>query len=175
MILQTKRLLLRPLTNGDINDFYEIFSGDKVDAFVKKMSYEQVKTYFEKRKQYSPNPYSFGVVLKSNNKIIGTVGIKEKTAHIGELSYVFNEKYWGNGYASESVNEILKNAFLNWSFVKIKADCQFDNLNSKKILNKFGFGFVYSNNDRKSHKTNKNVQFDFYELSFCDYQNKPYV
>ena len=36
MILQTKRLLLRPLTNGDINDFYEIFSGDKVDAFVKK-------------------------------------------------------------------------------------------------------------------------------------------
>ncbi len=169
MILETKRLLLRPITDCDIDDFYEIFSGDKVDVFVKKMSYEQVKTYFEKRKQHSPNPYSFGVVLKSNNKMIGTVCIKEKTAHIGELSYVFNEKYWGNGYASESVKEILDNAFLKWQFIKIKADCQFDNLSSKKILNKFGFKFIYSNNERMSHKTNKNVQFDFYELCACDY------
>ncbi len=172
MILQTKRLLLRPLTNGDINDFYEIFSGDKVDAFVKKMSYEQVKTYFEKRKQYSPNPFSFAVVLKNNNKMIGTVGIKEKITNIGELSYVFNQKYWNKGYASESVKEILDNAFLNWNFLKIKADCQFDNFSSKRILNKFGFKYICSNNNRISHITNQNVQFDFYELCAHDYQCK---
>lgn len=169
-MLETKNLLLRKMKDNDINDFYDIFSSDEVGKFVNKMSYEQVERYFEKRRFKPINPFSFVVVLKENNKVIGTIGIKEKEANIGEISYVFNSSYWGKGYCSECVKLLLDRSFNEWGFNEIKADCREDNIASKRIFDKFGFKFIGRivgvNID---NNTGKFIDFDCYSISKDEY------
>ena len=164
-MLETINLFLREMKDYDINDFYDIFSSDEVGKFVNKMTYEQVERYFEKRKSKPVNPYSFAVVLKENNKMIGTIGIKEKEPNIGELSYVFNVNYWGKGYCSECVKLLLNKAFNEWGFYKIKADCREDNLASKKIFKKFGFKFIEKISDKFiDNNSGECINFEYYSI-----------
>ena len=170
-MLETKNLILRSMLDEDKNDFYEIFSSDEVGAFVNKMTMEQVERYFEKRKSKPINPYSFVAVLKDCNKVIGTVGIKEKEQGIGTLSYVFNVNYWGKGYCSECVNLLLSKAFNEWGFKKINADCRFDNLASKKIFSKFGFKFDKTiKGEHKDNNSNEYIDFYYYSIGVEDYK-----
>lgn len=164
-MIETKNIILREMTDDDINDFYDIFSNEEVGKFVNKMSYDQVKRYFEKRKNKPLNPYSFAAVLKENNKMIGTIGIKEKEPNVGVLSYVFNFNYWGKGYCSECVKLLLDNAFNEWGFKKMKADCREDNIASKKIFHKFGFKFYERvSGTFKDNNSEEYISFDLYEL-----------
>lgn len=57
MILESERLILRPMVETDLEDFYEIFSTNEVGRFANKMSHESVEKYFEKKKQAKPNPF----------------------------------------------------------------------------------------------------------------------
>ena len=102
--------------------------------------------------------------------MIGTIEIKEKQPKIGTVSYVFNDKFWGNGYCSESLDFLIMNAFKNWDFEKLLADCQEDNISSKKVLTKCGFKFSHTVKEQQiSHYTNKLVGFDYFELTKKDY------
>ena len=47
MILESERLILRPMVETDLEDFYDIFSTEEVGRFVNKMSHEAVERYFE--------------------------------------------------------------------------------------------------------------------------------
>lgn len=134
MILETERLILRPMVETDLEDFYDIFSSDEVGRFVNKMSHEAVERYFEKKKVSEPNPFSFAVVLKESGKMIGTCGIKyNKDNNFGEISYVFNAKYWNNGYCTEACKQVMKYGFES-GMHRIEADCFEDNYASDKIL-----------------------------------------
>lgn len=135
MILESERLILRPMVETDLQDFYEIFSSDEVGRFVNKMSYDAVEKYFAKKKKSEPNPFSFAVVLKENEKMIGTCGIKHnKENNFGELSYVFNANYWSKGYCTEACKMVVKYAFEVGNLHRIEADCFADNYASDKIL-----------------------------------------
>lgn len=137
MILESERLILRPMVETDLEDFYEIFSTDEVGRFVNKMSHEAVEKYFEKKKRSEPNPFSFAVVLKENEKMIGTCGIKHnKENNLGEISYVFNVNYWNKGYCTEACKQVIKYAFEVGNMHRIEADCFEDNYASDKILRK---------------------------------------
>ena len=162
-MIETDRLVLRGMSDEDKYDFYDIFSSDAVGSFVNKMDLDQVESYFEKRKSKPANPYSFVAVLKDGNKMIGTIGIKEKEPNIGVLSYVFNYSYWGKGYCSECVKVLLDKAFNEWGFIQIKADCREDNFASKKIFSKFGFQYEKTMKEEfKDSVSGKFINFDFY-------------
>ena len=134
--METERLIFRPMVDTDKYDFHEIFSCAGVGAFIKPMTIDQVEKYFEKRKLKPLNPFSFAVVLKENSKMIGTIGLKTKDPKVGVLSYVFNDKYWNQGYCSESIKFILDHA-KDWGFDKIIADCEITNEKSQHLLEKF--------------------------------------
>lgn len=46
--IETKNLIIRPMARVDIDDFYEIFSDQKVGQFIPMMTKTQVGAYFEK-------------------------------------------------------------------------------------------------------------------------------
>lgn len=134
-MLETQKLILREMTQDDLEDFYEIFSTEEVGRFINRMSHADVERYFEKKKQKPKNPHSFAVVLKENNKMIGTCGIKlNEQTNVGTLSYVFNPKYWNNGYCTEACKAILKYGFEVAKMQRIEADCFEDNYGSIHIL-----------------------------------------
>ncbi len=134
-MIETNRLILRPMTQDDLEDFYDIFKSEQVGRFVHRMSHEAAERYFEKKKKSEPNPYSFAVVLKENNKMIGTCGVKlNKDNNCGELSYVFNADYWNKGYCTEACKAVVKYCFIEGGMHRIEADCFEDNYASTKIL-----------------------------------------
>ncbi len=58
---------------------------------------------------------------------------------IGEIGYVIGEKHQNRGYASEAVNCILAEYFINQGVYLIEAKCNASNHASLKLLQKSGF------------------------------------
>ena len=62
------------------------------------------------------------VVLKASNKLIGNVYLGKRNFNSLELGYVFNKQYWGQGYAKESCDAVIKKAFSE-GIHRIYAEC----------------------------------------------------
>ena len=67
--------------------------------------------------------YYWGIFLKSNNEIIGTVYLLTEcnASKVGTISYCLGYDYWGNGYICESVNAVIDFAFNKIGFNCIEA------------------------------------------------------
>ena len=90
------------------------------------------------------------VELKENHKMIGNVYLGKRDFNSLEIGYVFNRKYWGNGYAKESCEALVQYSFHNGTH-RIFAECDPDNENSWRLLEAIGF-------EREAH-LKQNVYF----------------
>ena len=90
------------------------------------------------------------VGLKENHKMIGNVYLGKRDFNSLEIGYVFNRKYWGNGYAKESCEALVQYSFHNGTH-RIFAECDPDNENSWRLLEAIGF-------EREAH-LKQNVYF----------------
>lgn len=83
--------------------------------------------------------YSLAAVL--DGKTIGSVAVWTTDPHDlnGELGYTFHRAHWGNGYATEAVNQLLAIGFTALRLQRISATCHPRNLASVRVLEKTGF------------------------------------
>lgn len=88
----------------------------------------------------NPDPHNYGVFLKPGQRMIGVVGaFRSKYAEAG---YIFNEAFWGRGYASEALPAFLH---IHWQRVAgatdqtVSARVHPDNAASVRVLRKCGF------------------------------------
>lgn len=82
--------------------------------------------------------------------MIGNVYLGKRDFDALEIGYVFNQKYWGKGYAKESCMELIKLAFSD-GIHRIYAECDPQNTSSWRLLEKLGF-------EREAH-LRKNIYF----------------
>jgi len=137
MILETTRLILRDFVENDFDDLYEYLSDFKTLEFepYKPMNSKQVKLELQKR--IKSNEY-LAVVLKDENKVIGNLYLGNRKNNTIELGYVFNYKYWKNGYGIEAC-ECLINSLFKQDIKRIYAECDPINKNSWHLLERLGF------------------------------------
>lgn len=149
MILETKRLILRRYNADDFNDLYEYLSDNEVVKFepYKAMTAEETKDNLKWRIETDE---MIAVELKENHKMIGNVYLGKRDFNSLEIGYVFNRKYWGNGYAKESCEALVQYSFRNGTH-RIFAECDPDNENSWRLLEAIGF-------EREAH-LKQNVYF----------------
>lgn len=144
IVLETKRLLLRPLTLLDAEAMFEMDSNPNVHKYLGNNpleSIDQVHHYLNSIiNQYKENSIGrFAVVLKETNEVIGWSGLKfiteEENNHINfyDLGYRLKEEYWGNGYAYESAQAWLDYAFNQMDVSALYASAHIDNIGSNKI------------------------------------------
>jgi [ribosomal protein S5]-alanine N-acetyltransferase len=149
LVLETKRLTLRPLTFSDAEAMYKMDNNPNVHNYLGKkpiQTIEECQDYIGQiRNQYIKNKIGrFAVVLKETNEVIGWAGLKFITEPENELvnfydiGYRLQEEHWGNGYAQEAAK-----AWLDYGFFKLKkgtiyASAHVDNRNSRRILEKIG-------------------------------------
>lgn len=81
------------------------------------------------------------VVLKSNQEVIGTVMLFnfDNQENHAEIGYVFNRRYWGNGFGTESIALISDFAFNSINLHKLNARVTDANIGSSRILEKNGY------------------------------------
>ena len=89
-------------------------------------------------KKTEEDEFSFNIYLK--NKLIGGISITNKLKNNQwELGYWIGEEYWGNKYAKEACDGLIKYFFTNTSNNIIFASHMKDNIKSNKIILSLGF------------------------------------
>ena len=150
VILETDRLILRASKITDLDDFFEYASVEGVGEKAgwehhksKDKSLEILKMFIEEKKV-------FAIVLKENQKVIGSIGIEELSEELDkdldnllgrELGYVLNKDYWNKGIMKEAVSKVVDYCFNTLKLNFLMASYFNHNIASKKVLENLNFKF----------------------------------
>ncbi|MGN0532448.1 MAG: GNAT family N-acetyltransferase [Eubacterium sp.] len=144
--LESSRCYLRKLEACDSKQLFKnIFSDEKVAGYMSWDLYKDeslVKDYIIKwQEYYNQNECYWGVFLKNSNELIGTIYLYDEnaSANVGFLSYCFSSKFWGNGFATETINEVLKFGFNQIGYTNITTFVAKSNIRSQNVLHRLGF------------------------------------
>ena len=150
VILETDRLILRTWELKDLDDFFEYASVEGVGEKAgwehhksKDKSLEILKMFIEEKKV-------FAIVLKENQKVIGSIGIEELSEELDkdldnllgrELGYVLNKDYWNKGIMKEAVSKVVEYCFNTLKLNFLMASYFNYNIASKRVLENLNFKF----------------------------------
>lgn len=123
MILETERLILREMATSDfpllckhLQDAQVMYAWEH--AYSDAEVWEGIEMQFQRYQQYG-----FGVwaaILKENGELIGQCGLSMQPCEdreLLEIGYIFQKKYWHQGYATEAAI-----ACREYAFDKLDAD-----------------------------------------------------
>ena len=154
MLIETERLILRPIYEEDALDIYEYAKNENVG---KNAGFKPHESVLETASVINDvlKVDNLAIVYKENNKVIGTLGLHEKLDKIFELGYSLSEDYWHKGLMSEAVKAYIDYAFKNMNAYEIDAGVFLNNPRSEKLLLNLGFKYIgihkkdYLNYDNK--------------------------
>jgi RimJ/RimL family protein N-acetyltransferase len=144
--IRTDRLLLRPVTDEDVDRMLEYRNLPEVTRWLLRteVNADAFRSAW-RRAADDPRDHSRAVVL--DDVVIGTVslGVTDGMGQPGmptgteaELGYTFDPAHGGRGYASEAVAAMVDHAFDVLGVRRITAGCFADNGASVRILEKVG-------------------------------------
>jgi len=117
MVLETKRLELREMTQEDFPALCKILQDEDVMyAYEGAFSTQEAQDWLDKQLlRYKEHGFGlWAVVLKENGSMIGQCGLTlqdYKDSQILEVGYLFQKEYWHLGYASEAAIACKEYAF----------------------------------------------------------------
>lgn len=143
--LVTKRLTLSPLNRKEIEFVHLLHSNPEVDFYntlgipstiqdtevvMKEMVSENEKEETQK----------FTFCIKWKDQKIGLIALNlgNKKYEIGEIWYKLLPEYWGQGFATEALKEVIHLGFHKLKLHRIEAGCASENKGSVKVLEKAG-------------------------------------
>ncbi len=139
-VLETERLILRPITLEDRDDLYEYASDPEntKHTFPPHRSLEETEWLIANLFMRSPLG-NFAIELKENGKMIGTCDLRiNEEERSAELAYAINKKYWGNGYAPEAAAKLRDFAFETLKIERLWAKFAAGNPASGRVMDKIG-------------------------------------
>lgn len=116
-ILETDRLKIRQIVKKDMVALKEILQDEKtMYAYLHAFSDEEVNIWYKNQlRRYKEDGFGlWAVCLKDDDFMIGQCGLtKQKTPNgeVIEVGYLFNRKYWHNGYATEAAKAVMEYGF----------------------------------------------------------------
>ena len=141
IIAETERLVLRKFEQIDATVFYQMNSNHQVLKYTGDLPFESIDTaslFISKYNHYETHDYGrWSVVLKSTNKCIGWCGLKN-TNEVVDIGFRFMEKYWNQGFATESAQTALSVGFERYGLKRIIGRCAIENEASARVLQKVG-------------------------------------
>jgi|SRR5690554_1933777 len=179
LAIETKSLVLRPLSNEDISQRYVDWLNDpEVNRFLEtRHSIQTIDSCatFIKSCNSDPNSHLFGVFLKSTNQHIGNakLGFINTLYNRGQVSLFIGEKSeWGKGLSTEIVQAITQHGFENLNLHRIEAGCYESNLASLRVFLKSGYtvdGFL------RDHVIHHDQYEGCFLLSILKHEFKPLI
>ena len=108
LVLETERLILRPFKQSDLDDFHEYASVEGVGEMAGWKHHETKEHTQLILDKFISNDKTFAIVLKENNKVIGSLGIEEYGME-EKLSEFFNYNGREIGTKEQSILNLLIN------------------------------------------------------------------
>lgn len=145
-IIETERLLLRPITEDDAELFFEYCRNEHIGLNAGWKPHATIEETIEViRAFYLDKENAFGIELKETGRLVGSIGLmpdpKRQNDRTHMLGYTIAEEYWGKGYATEAAHALVEFGFNELSLDLISAYCYPFNERSKRVLEKCGFSY----------------------------------
>ena len=145
--LETQRLKLRYITEGDTEQIFTCWASDpEVARYLTWSAHRSIEDtkeimnyWLEEYKK--PDRYRYGIELKSDKTLIGMIDVVGFHNGAPVVGYCSGRDYWGNGYMTEALGAVVKELFDN-RFDTIVIEAVADNIASNKVILKNGFKLV---------------------------------
>lgn len=145
--LETERLILRPWTRDDLEDFHAYSSIDGLGQMAGWIPSKSMKESSVILDIFIREKKTFAIELKETGRVVGSVGIEEpdpdpEKEMLGrEIGYALHKDYWGQGLTPEAVMAVI-----SWCFDTLHYDyltcSHFDwNHQSRRVIEKCGFRY----------------------------------
>lgn len=147
-VLETERLLLRPITYADLDEMYRYCAVPAVSEYTTwdaHQSKEDTKAFIDfVMSRYEVDKLGpWGIEYKKKKKLIGScnyLGCDSNSMRV-ELGYVLSNEYWDRGIMTEAVSRIIQFGFEDIGLERIQAKCLVGNIGSAKVMEKTGMKF----------------------------------
>ena len=146
--MTTERLILRAWEENDAPDLFVLASNPQIGPAAGWQPHKLVEDSLQIIRNILQAPENYALIRKEDNRLIGSAGLKmgkdscsEKQSE-PELGCWIGREYWGQGYATEAGDRLLRHAFddLNSNAVW---GCYYEgNERSKRVQEKLGFTYV---------------------------------
>ncbi len=162
-VIETDRLLLRPLSVLDADDMFEYARDIEVARQVAWDAHDSIETtvchLMTVVEAYSRRELlDWGVTLRENGRVIGSCGFPYWNREHGfaELGYTVGRKHWNMGLGTECARAVLGFGFEQLGLTRVEAQCFVTNAASCRVLEKLGMRFegVLRNRVRANGESN---------------------
>ena len=148
MILQTKRLILRPWREEDAEELYKYASDPAVGPMAGWPPHTSVENSREILRTVLCAPDTFAVCLRDAGRPIGSIGFHRndlaEEADEYELGYWIGKPFWGQGLIPEAARELLRYAFDTLGMARIWCGYYDGNDKSRRVQEKLGFTYHHT-------------------------------
>jgi len=147
MELTSKRLILKEITQSDLENIHHLQSLPEVDEFNTlgipenpEETKERIRSLLEAQEVNPRKSYNWKIVLKESDAFIGQTGINLSLDRfrLGEIYYNLLPAFWGTGYATEVVRTLITAGFKDFHLHKVEAGVATRNIRSIRVLEKSG-------------------------------------
>ncbi|QPP05470.1 GNAT family N-acetyltransferase [Streptomyces bathyalis] len=141
-MLETDRLVLRPLTRHDVDALVDLHADPLVNRFVPAFSRERALSRLaEIEEQWSERGHGLcAVELRATGEFIGRCGLNYWPQFDEvEAGWTFKPAVWGRGYATEAAAASVSWGFSHLGLGFVTAMIRADNAASIRVAERLGF------------------------------------
>ena len=145
-IITTPRVVLRWISEDDIDSLYEIFSSPQVMRYWSSPPLADRAAAAELQREIADGNerdtmLKWGIALRDSNTVIGTTTLFNLSLDNGraELGYAMAHAHWGKGYMNEALTALVSHAFEVMELRRLEADVDPRNVASIRTLERLGF------------------------------------
>lgn len=144
--LETERLLLRRVSNDDVNEILELRGNPETMKYIprplatnKDEALAHIKMINDKIE--ANEGINWAITIKGNSKLIGVIGHYriQPENHRCEIGYMILPQYNGQGIVTEAVKVVLEYGFDDLQMHSIEGVIDPNNIASERVLLKNGF------------------------------------
>ncbi len=150
MVLETERLYLREMVQGDFQDLCKILRDEEtMYAYEGAFSDKEVQEWMEKQ-AVRYQKWGFGLwaaVRKGTDEMIGQCGLTMqpwKGEEVLEIGYLFRRQYWHQGFAIEAASACKEYAFQTLHAKEVCSIIRDTNLASQNVAIRNGMAAMDS-------------------------------
>ena len=174
--LETQRLILRDWNESDAEAMYEYAQVEGVGEMAGWPHHTSIEVSRSIIRRFMEQGDAYALVLKAEDKVIGSLGIHNRSLdpeypaeNQKELGYVLGKAYWGIGLVAEAAREAIC-----YAFEEINADVLWcghyaHNPQSRRVIEKLGFTF-YRDCTFEAPPLNKTFKGKSYIMTKEDYK-----
>lgn len=142
-VIETQRLMLRPMTEADAEAVFRWTGDPIVNRYMPYPVHRHVEETRAWLRSLQGKTDEFGFCLKETGQLIGAGSIKYREEFDAyEVGYNFRQDSWGKGYATEAAGGLLQWAYEHGAR-RFMARHATANAASGNVLKKCGFQFSH--------------------------------